>query len=447
MLPKDQEKIHQEISAIIAENGNARDKLFPTLQILKEHYGEIPDSSKQEIANIFDLPPVAINSILSFYSDDKSTPNTKLSGIFTGPFAFSHIASDSAFKAIKDKSLGFAQVDVSKLNKSQWGLSQAIETEISTIVANADDGEPFIKNSQALTENYLDLIIAGMVIAALASGAENGFYYLPNRLESLKSKVDAKLDEFRQQNFLGENILGKENFNFDIEVVVGMGAYTGRERSSLVAFLEGKRPEPSNPDRNFASYFIQQTEQFIWLAYLCVKDGKWPSNLTSELEANPKLISISGDCAKPGIYQFSSRATISETLASVSAEITKAILLGGYSGKFIEAKDFDQPIDSKLLSPSPAMIVYGADTDLLRTAKDILDFFAAESCGQCVPCRNGIPVLQKALNDLIYTGKTKKSFAEVRSLAKTIQLTSKCSLGQSAPNAFLSILDLAANEK
>ena len=446
MPSKDQENIQHEIVSLVEESGNERANLIPTLQVVKDRYGEISDSSKQAIAACFDIPPVVINSILSFYPSIKTNSQVNLSDIYSGLLAFSHISSNTALKTMIGKPFGFAKGNLNNFNKSSWGLT-GFTSDIATIVANGDDGEPFIHNSQVMTANYLDLLLEGMIISALAAGVAKGIIYLPDRLSFMVPQINTKLDDYHQNNLLGICIGGNRDFNFDIDVIVGMDAYTGRENSALVAFLEGKRPEPSSPNANHASYFIQNVETFIWIAYLCSKNGELPDNLDTELKTVPKIVSISGDCTKPGVYQIKPETNVAELLAMVGSQNAKAVLIGGYSGNFISSGEFEQNIDLELLSKFSSVIIFGQQANLLQTAKDILGFFASESCGQCVPCRNGIPILQKALNELIYAGKTKKSLSEIQSIAETIQLTSKCSLGQSAPNAFLSILDMITNNK
>ncbi|HOG76566.1 MAG TPA: NADH-ubiquinone oxidoreductase-F iron-sulfur binding region domain-containing protein, partial [Candidatus Marinimicrobia bacterium] len=312
----------------------------------------------------------------------------------------------------------------------------------------ADEGEPGTFKDRYLLFQHTEMIFDGMTIAAYAIGADKGFVYLRGEYLYLKKHLQEILEKRRQNNLLGENILGKEGFNFDIEIRMGSGAYVCGEETALIESLEGYRGEPRNRppfpvDTGFQNHptIVNNVETFLDAALICVKGAKWFNEHGTEKSSGTKLFSVSGDCEKPGIYELPFGITIEQLLKEVKGENAKAVQIGGASGRCVARKDFNRTIAFEDISSGGSIIVFGPQVDMLEVAINFMEFFVEESCGQCTPCREGNVKLLEGLK-LLEEGRCSASYLnELMRLAETIQLASKCGLGQSSPNAFVSIIE------
>ncbi|NPV40248.1 MAG: hypothetical protein HPY72_02755 [Anaerolineae bacterium] len=370
-----------------------------------------------------------LDEILSNNSNQDSQSKIMHSSTFTDGLFFSELKPELAIKSILKKVV---------LNPNR--------AKSDVLVCNVDEGEPLAQKSRFLLTKYFPLVMEGMLINAFVAGIERGLIYLPNRYGYLKANLEHELSELRKRNLLGVDILGWKGFNFDVEVLVGLGDYVGREESALAAFLKGYRPEFDARGISTLPYRILAVDQFLKIAYLAANSPYNIKNVELESCQLPAIVSISGDCGQPGIYQVQNGMRIRELLQRVGADDACVLQIGGISAPLKTAEDFDQIINPFDLQQAASIIVYGPQTDLLEAVKDILSFFHETSCGQCVPCRNGIPVLMKSLQAYAGGKKMRPALPEIRSLAETIQLASKCRLGQCAPNAFLSVLEIAEQD-
>ncbi len=330
----------------------------------------------------------------------------------------------------------------------KWQLAGAAQSDQKFVVCNADEGEPGTFKDRYLLFHHTDMIFDGMTIAAYAIGATKGFIYLRGEYLYLKKYLMEVLENRRKNNLLGENILGKEGLNFDIEIRMGAGAYVCGEETALIESLEGYRGEPRNRppfpvDTGFQKHptIVNNVETFLDAALISVKGAKWFNEHGTEKSVGTKLFSVSGDCEQPGIYELPFGITIAQLLKEVKGENAKAVQIGGASGKCVARKDFDRTIAFEDISSGGSIIVFGPQVDMLQVAINFMEFFVEESCGQCTPCRDGNVKLLEGLK-MLEKGRCSVTYLnELIRLGETIQLASKCGLGQSSPNAFLSILD------
>lgn len=329
----------------------------------------------------------------------------------------------------------------------KWQLAGAAQSDLKYVVCNADEGEPGTFKDRYLLYHHTDMLLDGMTIAAYAIGASKGFIYLRGEYLYMKKYLEEVLARRRTANLLGVNILGKEGFNFEIEIRLGAGAYVCGEETALIESLEGYRGEPRNRppfpvDTGFQKHptIVNNVETFIDAALICAKGAKWFNEHGTEKSSGTKLFSVSGDCEHPGIYELPFGITIAQLLKEVGGENAKAVQIGGASGKCVARQDFNRTIAFEDISSGGSIIVFGPDTDMLEVAINFMEFFVEESCGQCTPCREGNVKMLEALR-LLEQGRCSVAYLnEITRLAETIQLASKCGLGQSSPNAFLSIL-------
>lgn len=330
----------------------------------------------------------------------------------------------------------------------KWQLAGAAKGAKKYVVCNADEGEPGTFKDRMLLYEKTDLLLDGMTIGAYAIGAKKGFIYLRGEYLYMRKYLEKALTERRSQNLLGEKILGNPDFSFDIEIRMGSGAYVCGEETALIESLEGYRGEPRNRppfpvDTGFQGNptIVNNVETFIDAALIISKGAAWFSEYGTEKSKGTKIFSISGDCRQPGIYEFPFGITVTELLKEVGGENAKAVQVGGASGNCIARKDFHRTIAYEDVGSGGSIIIFGPETDMLQVAKNFLEFFVEESCGQCTPCRDGNPKLLEGI-ELLEKGRCSVTYLnELKKLGEAIQIASKCGLGQSSPNAFLSIID------
>lgn len=330
----------------------------------------------------------------------------------------------------------------------KWQLAGAAKDDKKYVVCNADEGEPGTFKDRYLLHDQIDLVIAGMTISAYAIGAKKGFLYLRGEYLYLKKHIIAALEKRKSEGLLGVNINGKEGFNFDIELRMGAGAYVCGEETALIESLEGNRGEPRNRppfpvDTGFQKHptIVNNVETFVDAVLICAKGAKWFKDHGTEKSTGTKLFSVSGDCEKPGIYEMPFGITVTDLLKEIGGEGAKAVQIGGASGRCVAAKDFDRTIAFEDISSGGSIIVFGPHRDMLKVATNFMEFFVEESCGQCTPCREGNVKLLEGL-EMLEEGCCSMAYLnELIKLGQTIQVASKCGLGQSSPTAFLSIIE------
>ena len=329
----------------------------------------------------------------------------------------------------------------------KWEFAANAERKPKYVVCNADEGEPGTFKDRFILNHFPDLVIAGMTIGAMAIGSEKGVIYLRGEYSYLRNHLEYVLKTRRETGLLGENIFGQKGLNFDVEIRMGVGAYVCGEETCLIESLEGYRgearnrpPFPVNAGFMGNSTIVNNVETFAWVTSIADKGVNWFKNIGTDKSSGLKLFSVSGDCEKPGIYEFPMGITIEELLKSVGAENVKAVQVGGASGCCIPANEFNRTLAFEDASTGGSIIVFGQNRDMLEVAENFLDFFAEESCGQCTPCREGNVKLLEGVR-MLREGKCPMRYLqELCSLGETMQLASKCGLGQSSPNAFISIV-------
>jgi [NiFe] hydrogenase diaphorase moiety large subunit len=328
----------------------------------------------------------------------------------------------------------------------KWNLAAAATDPEKYIVCNADEGEPGTFKDRVILTEHPDLVIEGMTIGARVIGAKKGFIYLRGEYTYLRPHLEGALEQRRNDGLLGENVLGKD-FSFDIEIRMGSGAYICGEETALIESLEGHRGEPRNRppfpvDTGFQGHptIVNNVETLAWVTCILARGASWFRNLGVAGSAGLKLMSVSGDCGRPGVYEFPLGITVRELLEVVDGAEARAVQIGGAAGECVPASDFGRRISFKDVPTGGSVIVLGPQRDMLHVVENFLEFFADESCGQCTPCRYGNDKLLDGVR-LLRQGKCSMSYLkELCALGETMQISSKCGLGQSSPNAFLSIV-------
>jgi [NiFe] hydrogenase diaphorase moiety large subunit len=316
------------------------------------------------------------------------------------------------------------------------------------VVCNADEGEPGTFKDRVLLNRHAHEVFEGMTVCAALVGAQQGFLYLRGEYLHLYEPLRRILEERRQQGLLGQAILGQAGFDFDIRIHLGAGAYICGEESALIESLEGKRGNPRNrpPYPVTHGYLGQPTvvnnvETFAAAARITLNGGAWFAAKGTGKSTGTKILSISGDCARPGIYEYAFGTTITRILEDCGAEETLGVQIGGPSGTFISAQEFDRQLAFEDLATGGSFIAFNRSRDVLEITRNFTQFFAHESCGFCTPCRVGTSLLRNMLDKICEGHGTPHDLVELTHMAKLVRTTSHCGLGQTAANPILSTLE------
>ena len=330
----------------------------------------------------------------------------------------------------------------------KWGFCAAEKADQKYVICNADEGEPGTFKDRVILTRFADLVLEGMTIGGYAVGASLGIIYLRAEYTYLRPHLNDVIQKRRAAGLLGHDVCGVEGFDFDVIVAMGAGAYVCGEETALIESLEGFRGEPRNrpPFPVVAGLLnnptvVNNVETLASVAAIMAKGTEWFRSFGTDKSSGYKLFSISGDCDKPGVYEFPWGITVAELLKEVGGEGAKAVQIGGASGVCVPARDFERRLAFEDIPTGGSVMVIGPDRDILDVAENFLEFFVEESCGQCTPCRLGNPQMLEAVK-LLKAGSCPPEFLKnVKELAGTMQVASKCGLGQTSPSAFLSILE------
>ncbi|RPJ58870.1 MAG: dehydrogenase [Acidobacteria bacterium] len=377
------------------------------------------------------------------------------------PFTFDSIEPESGLRAALAMTRAdiIGEVSASNLRGrggagfptgTKWNLAAAAKVKAGGrkfVVCNADEGEPGTFKDRVILTDHANLVFEGMTIAARATGATTGIVYLRSEYVYLRPHLEAVLETRRAQKILGKDIGGLAGFEFDIHIHMGAGAYVCGEETALIESLEGYRGEPRNRppfpvDTGFEGQptVVNNVETLAWTACILSRSAKWFRATGTEKSAGGKLFSVSGDCREPGVYEFPLGITVADLLRSVGGEGAKAVQIGGASGHCIPASEFSRRIAFEDIATGGSIIVLGPGRDMIQVAKNFMEFFVEESCGQCTPCRAGNAKLLEGIEKLERGECSMAYLQELLALCETMQLASKCGLGQSSPNAFVSIV-------
>jgi len=315
------------------------------------------------------------------------------------------------------------------------------------VVCNADEGEPGTFKDRVLLTRQANLVFEGMTLCALAVGAKQGFVYLRGEYQYMLEPLQAVLQRRCDSNLLGKHILGQAGFDFDITIHLGAGAYICGEESALIESLEGKRGVPRNrPPFPVTHGYMQQptavdnVETFCQAAVALHMGAEKYRAIGTEKSAGSKLISVSGDCPRPGIYEYPFGVTVREVLQDCGAVNTLAVQISGPSGVCVAEHEFDRKLGFEDLPTAGAFMVFDDSRDMFEVARNYVHFFAHESCGFCTPCRVGTSMLKQTMDKIAAGLGTQYDLAEVENLDHVLQTTSHCGLGRTACNPVLHTL-------
>lgn len=323
----------------------------------------------------------------------------------------------------------------------KWELCRKAKGEPKYIFCNADEGEPgTFKDRVILTERTM-LLIEGMALAGYAVGATEGVLYLRYEYKYLETYLENKLQEARDKGFLGKNIGGVNGFDFDIRIQFGAGAYICGEESALIESAEGKRGEPRDrpPFPVEKGYLdkptaVNNVETYCCAVKVLLNGADWYKSLGTSDSTGTKVLSVSGDCRYPGVYEVEWGFSVNDILKMVGAEDTQAVQVGGPSGSLVAPVEFDRVLCYSDLATGGSMMIFNKKRDLIKdVVTNFTEFFIDESCGSCSTCRI-MPIILLGKVDKVLKGHgVKQDLTDMQEWAKSL-LASRCGLGQTAAN-------------
>jgi [NiFe] hydrogenase diaphorase moiety large subunit len=329
----------------------------------------------------------------------------------------------------------------------KWEFTRAAEGADKYVICNADEGEPGTFKDRVILTERAHLLFEGMAIAGYAIGARHGILYLRGEYAYLQKYLEYVLEERMLQNLLGKDICGKKGFDFDIRIQMGAGAYICGEETALISSCEGLRGDPKNrppfpAQKGFLGCptSVNNVETFCCAARILDMGPGWFAQMGSKGTPGTRLLSISGDCASPGIYEYPFGVKVKDILQEIGAEDAQAVLVGGPSGQIIGVRDFHRAICYDDLPTGGSLVVFGPQRDIIKIARQYMEFFVEESCGYCTPCRAGNVLLKQKLDEILAGRGEPADLYYLQDLGQTVKLTSRCGLGQTSPNPVLSTL-------
>ena len=315
------------------------------------------------------------------------------------------------------------------------------------VFCNADEGEPGTFKDRVILTEYPQMVFEGMAVAGYAIGSDEGILYLRYEYHYLKKYLLDVLEKMRSQNLLGNNIGGKQGFNFDIRIQFGAGAYVCGEESALIESAEGKRGEPRDrPPFPVEKGYLEKPTVINNVETLCaavkiITNGSdWYRTFGTAQSTGTKVLSISGDCKFPGIYEIEWGFNVHDILKMVEAEDTQAVQIGGPSGSCIGPDNFDRTLAYEDLATGGSIIIFDKTRDLLQDVViNFMDFFIEESCGSCAPCRFMNVLLKQKVEKILSGSGVPKDIRDLEEWS-SIMPANRCGLGQTASNPITSSL-------
>jgi [NiFe] hydrogenase diaphorase moiety large subunit len=309
------------------------------------------------------------------------------------------------------------------------------------VLCNADEGEPGTFKDRVLLTEKAEQMFEGMAISGYAIGSKEGIVYLRSEYLYLKNYLENVIQDMVSKNLLGNNILGK-GFEFNIRIQMGAGAYVCGEESALIESAEGKRGEPRNrpPFPVQKGYknkptIINNVETFCSAVKIIENGAAWYKSMGTEESCGTKLLSISGDCQNPGVYEVEWGLSVNDMLEMVGAKDVQAVQIAGPSGVCVSPAQFGRKIAMEDLGTGGSMIVIGKHRDLLKeVVLNFMEFFEDESCGSCVTCRSFNMILKSQIERVIEGKAIKNDIKNMADWSEIVTKTSRCGLGQTSAN-------------
>jgi len=339
----------------------------------------------------------------------------------------------------------------------KWQFARASVSEKKYVVCNADEGDPGAFMDRSVLEGDPHALIEAMAIAAYAIGADEGWVYVRAEYPIAVRRLSIAIEQAREYGLLGKNIFGSD-FNFDLHIRLGAGAFVCGEETALLTSVEGNRGEP-RPRPPFPAVkglwgkptIINNVETYANIPQIILKGADWFSSMGTEKSKGTKVFALGGKITNTGLVEVPMGTTLREIVEEIGGGVPngktfKAAQTGGPSGGCIPASlidvaiDYDNLIEIGSMMGSGGLIVMDEDTCMVDLAKFFLEFTVDESCGKCAPCRIGTVRMLEILNKICDGNGEMEDLDKLEELANYVKSASLCGLGQTAPNPILSTL-------
>ncbi len=346
----------------------------------------------------------------------------------------------------------------------KWELAAKVPTiDEKFIICNGDEGDPGAYMDRSILEGDPHSVIEGMMIAAYAIGATQGWFYVRAEYPLAVERLDKAIKACKKNRLLGNNIMGTD-FSFNIEIRLGAGAFVCGEETALIHSIEGKRgtprprpPYPTNKGLWGKPSCVNNVETLGNITKIILKGADWFASYGTETSKGTKVFALTGQVEHSGLIEVPMGTTINEIVNEIGGGVPngkklKAVQTGGPSGGVIPTEYLDMPVCYEELKKlgsimgSGGMIVMDDTSDMVNIANFYLDFTVDESCGKCAPCRIGGKQMLLLLEKINKGKATKQDLEDLKRIATAMQKASLCGLGQTAPNPVLSTLKFFENE-
>ena len=339
----------------------------------------------------------------------------------------------------------------------KWNAIKSNKGAQKYMVCNADEGDPGAFMDRSVLEGDPHSVLEGMIIGGFAAGATEGIIYCRAEYPLAIARLEIAMEQAREKGFLGKNLFGTD-FNFDIRIKAGAGAFVCGEETALMTSIEGNRgePRPRPPFPALKGLFQKPTilnnvETYANIPQIIVNGPEWFASMGTEKSKGTKVFALGGKIHNTGLVEVPMGTTLREIVEEIGGGVPngkkfKAAQTGGPSGGCIPAEHLDVPIDYDNLKEigsmmgSGGLIVMDEDTCMVDIAKFFLEFTVDESCGKCTPCRIGTRRMLEILEKITKGQATMEDLDKLEELCSHLQSNSLCALGQTAPNPVISTL-------
>jgi NADH-quinone oxidoreductase subunit F/NAD(P)H dehydrogenase (quinone)/NADP-reducing hydrogenase subunit HndC len=339
----------------------------------------------------------------------------------------------------------------------KWEFAYHSEGDTKYVLCNADEGDPGAFMDRSILEADPHAVLEGMIIAARAINARQGFIYARTEYPLAIKRLEIAISQAKDYGLLGDNILDS-GFDFDIEIYQGAGAFVCGEETALMRSIEGKRGMP-RPRPPFPAHkglwekptILNNVETLANIPQIVRKGGDWYASVGTETSKGTKVFALSGDVNNIGLVEVPMGTSLKTLVYDVGGGIPnkrkfKAVQLGGPSGGCVPEQHIDTPVDFEAIAKVGAImgsggaIVMDDRTCMVDMARFFMDFIQEESCGKCTPCREGTRRLLQLLEKICEGRGELEDIETMESLSAVIQDTALCGLGTTGPNPVLSTL-------
>lgn len=340
----------------------------------------------------------------------------------------------------------------------KWEAVQRAEGSVKYVICNADEGEPGTYKDRLIMEGDPHRLLEAMVIAGYAVGASQGYIYCRGEYALAADRLIRAIGDATTAGFLGQNVLGT-NFSFTVEVRLGAGSYVCGEETALLESLEGKRGEPrlKPPYPDSVGLWgkptlVNNVETLANMPAIINRGGQWFRTIGAPNNPGTKVVTLSGDVKNRTFGEVPTSTTLRQVIfeigGGVNADRTlKAVQVGGASGAWLSPAELDVELDYDALAKvgaslgSGAIFVLDETRDITEAVKCIARFFARESCGKCVPCREGTFRAYEIMQRIVAGKGNPGDLGELRLLGQLLPQTAFCGLGQTALTPIISSLN------